>query len=296
MTLDRTPSTIELMARALSHVAFPGEAPDDTLGRISGADSCGNISVAAWRASLLRAGVESCDVAALVAKRGADRISLAPFMGVDAGRGAGLELALDSLEMESLFTDDEEDESDDSRMMLSPAAAGRPTDQAVASPRAEAQTTRVEPHAQSSGEWNFVTASACRDRRQVGCNLLGEGTGCAGVFKLTSPTSGVSFAVKKIARPHAGSSAYIQYARELQILHALRHPGVCRLHAVVPDAGYHLLVLSLCEQGDLFEHVLNGSIATPATAREYFVRIQAITFESINQAPGYLGYILTDCL
>jgi hypothetical protein len=24
MTLDRTPSTIELMARALSHVAFPG--------------------------------------------------------------------------------------------------------------------------------------------------------------------------------------------------------------------------------------------------------------------------------
>ena len=48
-------------------------------------------------------------------------------------------------------------------------------------------------------DWSFVKASACRPD-----NLLGEGAGCVGVYKLVSPATGEPFAVKLIKRSTVG--------------------------------------------------------------------------------------------
>jgi serine/threonine protein kinase len=104
-------------------------------------------------------------------------------------------------------------------------------------------------------------------------NLLGDGAGCKGVFKLVSPATGEAFAVKLVER-HRSSEAAAKHSfeKEVTIFYKLRHPGICRLRTVVSDARYHMLVVELCEQGELFSEVARGALSE-ATARDYFVQI-----------------------
>ena len=72
-------------------------------------------------------------------------------------------------------------------------------------------------------------------------NLLGDGAGCKGVFKLVSPATGEAFAVKLVER-HRSSEAAAKHSfeKEVTIFYKLRHPGICRLRTVVSDARYHM--------------------------------------------------------
>lgn len=169
------------------------------------------------------------------------------------------------MELESVATGDlySDDETDSTSSPAPPVRSETQVDPSNSDPL----------HAED--EWGFVTSDACRrpmPGRTEG-NLLGDGTGCDGVYRLTSPSTGVSYAVKKIRRPRPGTGAETNLHRELQILHGLRHPSVSHLHAHVQDERYHLLVLTLCPEGDLFDLVSNGHIAEEATVRAYFVRI-----------------------
>jgi hypothetical protein len=266
MLLAATPSNTELLQRALSHVQFPGESYSDTLARIAIAPQ----HVVSTE-QLLMEGVENEDVTTIAVKAGlgpsGGQIDLSQFAAsvqptpgpirpppVSSNRQPGTELTmeLDSVATADLYSDDEWEST------LAPTAAVR----------SERQINLMNDGTHLSDDWGFVTAAAC-----VEGNLLGAGTGCEGVYRLTSPNTGVSYAVKKICRPRPGTPAETNLHRELQILHGLRHPSVSHLHAHVQDGMYHFLVLTLCEDGDLFELVANGSVTGDAEVRAYFARI-----------------------
>ena len=59
---------------------------------------------------------------------------------------------------------------------------------------------------------------------------------------------------------------------QVNIFYKLRHPGICRLRTVVTDERYYMLVIELCEQGELFNEVARGALSE-STARDYFVQI-----------------------
>ena len=117
-------------------------------------------------------------------------------------------------------------------------------------------------------DWSFVKASACRPD-----NLLGEGAGCVGVYKLVSPATGEPFAVKLIKRSTVGfGDAKHSFEKEVAILNALRHPGVCRLRHVTSDSKYHMLAIELCDEGELFNEVAKGGLKEDV-ARGYFCQV-----------------------
>ena len=275
MLLAATPSNTELLQHALSHIQFPGESYNDTLARIAIPPQ----HVVSTE-QLLTLGVETDDVAEMACKAGLGQsggqidlsnfaASIQPIKGstrspppppppVSSNIEPGKELTmeLDSVATADLYSDDEWEST------LAPTAAVQ----------SERQIPNIGTHPYD--DWSFVTAAACqRPGRCLEGNLLGAGTGCDGVYLLTSPNTGVRYAVKKICRPRPGTPAETNLHRELQILHGLRHPSVSRLHAHVQDGMYHLLVLTLCEDGDLFELVANGSVAGDAEVRAYFERI-----------------------
>ena len=275
--LGRTASTQALVARAMSHVAFPGEGTDDTLARV-----CAASGHMVTPRQLLAAGVPTADVELMVARAGGTdglgRFSLAEFeqLGLVRQQSAELrqELGLGGGAMD----------------LNSALGAARPNLVLRAGPRAAGGPT-------SAGEWSFVSAAACRGcscgststcssrARRCNSNLLGEGAGCIGVFRLTSPLTGQSFAVKMIERFEPGSPEGISLDRELQILNTLVHPSVTQLYTVVADTylwvtrassrrvRVYLLVLSLCEQGELFDQVAAGRTADENIAREYFCKV-----------------------
>lgn len=271
--LTATKSNVELLQRALSHVQFPGESYHDTLVRIAPR------SVVSPE-ELLMVGVQNSAVAMIAQKAGigtsggaidlsqfaASRLParlprIGPEISSSKSQETTLTMELESVDTGCLFGSDQCDST------LSPAPVRRVPSQFVPSDGEVARGQEA---------WYFVTAAACRRSRWADdptSNLLGEGSGCDGVYKLTSPITGVSYAVKKICRPAPQSREESTLHRELQILHGLRHPSVSHLHAHVQESGYHLLVLTLCEEGDLFGLVADGSIADETTVREYFVRI-----------------------
>ena len=104
-------------------------------------------------------------------------------------------------------------------------------------------------------------------------NLIGTGAGCTGVYRLVSPVTKEPFAIKVVQRHRSDEmEKKHSFDKETSIFYKLRHPGICRLRAVVTDATYHMLVIELCEQGELFNVVARGALAEPV-ARDYFVQI-----------------------
>lgn len=112
--------------------------------------------------------------------------------------------------------------------------------------------------------------------RQQDCtpnNKLGDGAGSVGVYKLVSPVNGEAFAVKVVQRHRSNElQAKHSFEKEVQIFYKLRHPGICRLCTVISDDSYHMLVIELCDQGELFSEVARGGLSEPV-ARNYFVQI-----------------------
>ena len=104
-------------------------------------------------------------------------------------------------------------------------------------------------------------------------NLLGTGAGCSGVYRLVSPVTNEPFAIKVVQRHRSDEmEKKHSFDKETSIFYKLRHPGICRLRTVVTDSTYHLLVIELCEQGELFNVVARGAVEEPV-ARDYFVQI-----------------------
>lgn len=76
-----------------------------------------------------------------------------------------------------------------------------------------------------------------------------------------------------IARHYSSEAkAKHSFEKEVQIFYKLRHPGICRLRTVVTDDRYHMLVIELCEKGELFSEVAKGALSEPV-ARDYFVQV-----------------------
>ena len=101
----------------------------------------------------------------------------------------------------------------------------------------------------AEADWSFVMSSACSH-----ANLLGEGAGCKGVYRLTSPVTGEAFAVKLVERQlHFNAESKHSFEREVAVFNRLRHPGVCRLRTVISEPEYHMLVVELCEGNELFD-------------------------------------------
>lgn len=115
---------------------------------------------------------------------------------------------------------------------------------------------------------SFIRSEECTRN-----NLLGSGAGSTGVYKLVSPLTGEAFAVKLVLRHRKReTAAKHSFEKEVSIFYKLRHPGICRLRTVVTDGQYHMLVIELCEQGELFSQVAQGAMSEPV-ARDYFVQI-----------------------
>lgn len=120
----------------------------------------------------------------------------------------------------------------------------------------------------AEGDWSFVMSSACNH-----ANLLGEGAGCKGVYRLTSPVTGEAFAVKLVERQlHFNVESKHSFEREVAVFNRLRHPGVCRLRTVISEPEYHMLVVELCEGNELFDKVAAGAL-DEVTCRGYFTQI-----------------------
>ena len=129
---------------------------------------------------------------------------------------------------------------------------------------------RMEPEPQAGGgeDWSFVRSADCSHS-----NLLGEGAGCKGVYRLTSPATGEAFAVKLVERQlHFMADAKHNFEREVAVFNRLRHPGVCRLRTVISEPEYHLLVVELCEGNELFDRVAAGALSEDV-ARDFFIQI-----------------------
>jgi hypothetical protein len=140
---------------------------------------------------------------------------------------------------------------------------------ASARPAPAVRAPEPAPEPGHCGPWSFVEYSRCGR-----ANLLGEGAGCEGVYKLADPATGQAYAVKVVDRAleHKADAKH-QFRREVEIFSRLRHPGViqvrrglcgpdgarragaedpgrAQLAAVVTEPKHHLLVIELCEGGD----------------------------------------------
>ena len=135
--------------------------------------------------------------------------------------------------------------------------------------RARRDAAEPEPEpAEPARDWSFIKSSSCS-----GKNLLGEGGGSEGVYRLVSPATGEPFAVKVVPRALvAGGDAKHHFEREVEILNSLRHPGICRLVHTTSDSVNHLLVIELCDGGDFFGVVSQGALAEDV-ALDYFAQI-----------------------
>ena len=145
-------------------------------------------------------------------------------------------------------------------------------DRATALGELEPEPTMVVPLAEGGGgencDWSFVKSGACSH-----ANLLGEGVGCKGVYRLTSPVTGEAFAVKMVERQlHFNAESKHSFEREVAVFNRLRHPGVCRLRTVISEPEYHLLVVELCEGNELFDKVAAGALSED-DARGYMTQI-----------------------
>ena len=135
--------------------------------------------------------------------------------------------------------------------------------------RARRDAAEPEPEpAEPARDWSFIKSSSCKQD-----NLLGEGGGSQGVYRLVSPFTKERFAVKVVPRALvAGSDAKHHFEREVAILNSLRHPGICRLVHTTSDSVNHLLVIELCDGGDFFSVVSQGALAEEV-ALGYFCQI-----------------------
>ena len=134
-------------------------------------------------------------------------------------------------------------------------------------------------------DWSFVQASACRPD-----NLLGEGAGSKGVYKLVSPVTDESFAVKLIERRALVGESKHSFEKEVRILNALRHPGVCRLMHVATDPLYHMLVIELCDD-EIFTEVAQGGLSEDV-ARGYFAQVRGPADTPAYPPPPHLRSVL----
>eukprot|EP01052_Picozoa_sp_SAG31_P030483 SAG31_NODE_3130_length_4643_cov_264.060079_4_plen_191_part_00 len=138
----------------------------------------------------------------------------------------------------------------------------------IAKLQAELGTTCCPEPESSDDDWSWVTYDKCTSDLRIG-----EGSGSKGVFKLTSPHTGEAFAVKVIDRTleHCLEQKH-HFQREVDIFNRLRHPGIIQLRRVISESAHHLLVVELCEGGELFDQVVNGAL-TEEAARRYFTQI-----------------------
>ncbi len=135
-------------------------------------------------------------------------------------------------------------------------------------PEPESAPVVAAPAIGGGEDWGFIKSGACNHG-----NLLGEGAGCKGVYRLTSPLTGEAFAVKLVERQlHFNAESKHSFEREVAVFNRLRHPGVCRLRTVVSEPEYHLLVVELCEGNELFDKVAAGALSED-DARGYFTQI-----------------------
>ena len=138
----------------------------------------------------------------------------------------------------------------------------------------EPAPTIVASAVSSRPDWSFVQSAACDHRPpSMGGNLLGEGGGSVGVYKLVSPVTHDAYGVKVVRRDQP-ADAMRNFVREVEIFNKLRHPGICRLCTMVADTRFFLLVIELCEAGDLFGVVVKSQTGlAEEDARSYFVQI-----------------------
>lgn len=138
----------------------------------------------------------------------------------------------------------------------------------VGEPEPESAPMVAAPSVSGGEDWGFIKSGSCGHG-----NLLGEGAGCKGVYRLTSPQTGEAFAVKLVERQlHFNAESKHSFEREVAVFNRLRHPGVCRLRTVVSEPEYHLLVVELCEGNELFDKVAAGALSED-DARGYFTQI-----------------------
>jgi serine/threonine protein kinase len=100
--------------------------------------------------------------------------------------------------------------------------------------------------------------------------------GCASssIVLLVSDSRGNTFAAKVVSRDGLVSEGRLEYfEREIRLLEFVRHPNIVRLVEVVYLANNIVLIMEYCEQGDLFDYLLQKGPLRPSIIRAFVYQI-----------------------
>lgn len=96
-------------------------------------------------------------------------------------------------------------------------------------------------------------------------NVLGEigkgGFGC--VYRVTMKNGGILRAAKKISKSKLKVSEHESLLAEMAIMKKLDHPNITKLFEVYDQKDYYIMVMELCEGGELFDRIVSRKIKEP---------------------------------
>jgi serine/threonine protein kinase len=100
------------------------------------------------------------------------------------------------------------------------------------------------------------------------------GSASSSVVALVKDREGSQFAAKIVSRAGLISEQRLEcFERELRILEFMRHPNVVALHDVVYLPNTIAVITEYCDQGDLFDYLVNSGPLDTASLRRFLYQI-----------------------
>jgi serine/threonine protein kinase len=98
-------------------------------------------------------------------------------------------------------------------------------------------------------------------RRELGRG----GFGC--VYKVKGKFTGIIRAAKKIKKSDMDAKEHERLFNEVKILQSLDHPNIAKLYEVYDHEDHYVLIMELCEGGELFKRIAKNQISCSDAGR-----------------------------
>ncbi len=91
---------------------------------------------------------------------------------------------------------------------------------------------------------------------------IGQG-GFGSVYRVKARFTGIYRAAKKIKKSELGKEDHEKLLEEMAIMMSLDHPNIAKLYEVYDFRLYYVLIMELCEGGELFKKIVKKTITAP---------------------------------
>lgn len=106
---------------------------------------------------------------------------------------------------------------------------------------------------------------------------LGRG-GYGSVYKVKGKYSNIIRAAKKIKKAELTVKEQERLFNEVSILQSLDHPNIIKLYEVYEQQDLYVLIMEICEGGELFKKISRRELRTREAARITRQLLEAITY------------------